>query len=251
MSPDARDPDEFYIGYEDDTPPGIGRRLHDLLVAVAAAAVAVAVVVLMAHPRLEPARFDFGRPQAVTGVLRRAPYPSLVVDRDRVWLSGQGKHGADAAVAGVPEGPVTLHGALISRGVHRMFEIVPGSPVAASTRQPRAPAAATGGTEVALTGEIVDAKCFLGVMNPGEGTVHRDCARMCLLGGLPPALLVRGGRGEEALVLLVSASGDPIGRALADIAGLPVRVRGRLGRENGHLVLRADRSQFQLDAPGP
>jgi hypothetical protein len=27
-----------------------------------------------------------------------------------------------------------------------------------------------------LTGEIVDSKCYLGVMNPGQGKVHRDCA---------------------------------------------------------------------------
>ena len=33
---------------------------------------------------------------------------------------------------------------------------------------------------VELTGEIADSKCWLGVMNPGEGTVHRDCARRCL-----------------------------------------------------------------------
>ena len=65
----------------------------------------------------------------------------------------------------------------------------------------------------------MDSKCFFGVMNPGEGTVHRDCARVCLRGGIPPMLLVRGAAAEEALMLLVDATGAPIGRQLADGAG--------------------------------
>jgi hypothetical protein len=97
---------------------------------------------------------------------------------------------------------------------------------------------------VTLRGEIVDSKCFLGVMNPGERTVHRDCARLCLRGGIPPMLLVRGAQGEEALVLLVSESGAPIGEQLADIAGQPVKVRGLLARDGETLVLRADRARF-------
>ena len=37
-----------------------------------------------------------------------------------------------------------------------------------------------------LIGEIVDSKRYLGVMNPGNGKVHRDCAVRCLSGGIPP-----------------------------------------------------------------
>ncbi len=258
MTPAAPDRDEFYIGYEPVMPPGTGRHLRRVLAATAVVAALVSVVVLVAHDRLEPSRFDFGRPRQVTGVLRHAPYPSLIVDRERIWLAGQGKHGADALLAPVPEGPVTLSGALIARGVHRMLEVVPGSVAPArdaGLTVGDADPDLTAGADVTLVGEIVDAKCFLGVMNPGEGTVHRDCARMCLRGGLPPMLLVRGARGEEALVLLVSASGEAIGRELADIAGQPVEVRGRLRRRDGHLVLHADLAHYRFGvgaaAPAP
>jgi hypothetical protein len=127
-----------------------------------------------------------------------------------------------------------------------MLEVVPGT-IRASAATP-APASPVGtpidGGDVTLTGEIVDSKCFLGVMNPGEQTVHRDCARLCLRGGVPPMLLVRGGMGEEALVLLVSRGGTAMGPALADIAGLPVQVRGRLRRDGETLTLFADRDAF-------
>jgi hypothetical protein len=33
--------------------------------------------------------------------------------------------------------------------------------------------------EFDLVGEIVDSKCYLGNMNPGNGKVRRDCAVRC------------------------------------------------------------------------
>jgi hypothetical protein len=99
-------------------------------------------------------------------------------------------------------------------------------------------------TRVTLTGEIVDSKCFLGVMNPGEGHVHRDCARRCLSGGIPPMLVVRDGRGGEQLVLLVSEDGEPIGRQLTRVAGRPVTVTGQLAHQGDQFVLYANPASF-------
>jgi hypothetical protein len=95
------------------------------------------------------------------------------------------------------------------------------------------------GSDSALTlrGEIVDSKCFLGVMNPAEGAVHRDCARRCLSGGMPPMLLMRDGEHREELVVLVSDDGRGIGREIAQAAGTPVDVTGRLVRDGRDFVL--------------
>lgn len=239
--------DEFYIGYEPVVPRRVARHARRAAVAMVAVALTAATGWLVLHDRLTPARFDFGRPRAMDGVLRRSPYPELVTDGRARLLVGAGKHGADAALAGIPDGPVHLDAMTIARGGTEMLEVVPGTITAAPAHGAAAshetPAAAPSG-DVTLTGEIVDSKCFLGVMNPGEGTVHRDCARMCLRGGIPPALLVRGARGEEALVRLVGADGGPIGVALAGLAGVPVTVRGRLSRTGEGLVLAADVSAF-------
>lgn len=267
--------DEFYIGYDPPMPPRIAVRVRRAVAVVLAAVLLLAVAALAAHRRLTPATFDYGRPQALGGHLVRAPYPQLVVDGRRALLVGRGKHGADTALAAVPDGPVTLSGTRIERGGRRMFEVVPGSaaPVSrgASGVVPSPPSSRPGtrsvpsapgpnGTAVApkvaesaqvtLHGEIVDSKCFLGVMNPGEGTVHRDCARVCLRGGIPPMLLVRGGHAEERLVLLVDTTGGPIGRDLADVAGVPVAVRGLLARDGDQLVLATTRAQV-VPLPAP
>lgn len=240
--------DEFYVGYEPTVPPRLARHVRAVAMAIVAMAVGVAAGWLLLQDRLVPARFDYGRPQPMEGVLRRGPYPELVSDGRGRLLVGAGKHGADAALEGVPNGPVRLAGMTIARRGVEMVEVVPGSIVPGISHdgpEARGHTAPTDSRDVTLTGEIVDSKCFLGVMNPGEGTVHRDCARMCLKGGIPPALLLRGASGEEALVLLVGADGSAIGRALADLAGVPVTVRGRLSRTGDRLVLAADVSAFE------
>ena len=73
----------------------------------------------------------------MTGVLRRDPYPALQVERRRVWLVGRGKFGADRALAAIPGGPVTVSGAWIERGRHRMLEMGSGTkyPVAPNRGQ--------------------------------------------------------------------------------------------------------------------
>lgn len=244
--------DEFYIGYEPEAPAGLARRARRAATVMAVTVVAAATGWLLLHDPLTPARFDFGRPQASTGELRRSPYPELVTSGRARLLVGPGKHGAGDVLAGIPAGPVRLQAMTIARQGTEMLEVVPGSVI--KTGAPAADHAhgATtrpDGVEVTLTGEIVDSKCFLGVMNPGEGTVHRDCARMCLKGGIPPALLVRGTRSEEALILLVGDDGGPIGVAVADLAGVPVTVHGRLSRRGERLVLAASASAFERVTP--
>jgi hypothetical protein len=170
-----------------------------------------------------------------------------VLDRDggRVWLVGPGKHGAEAMLAHLPDGPVTVRGKRIERGGMQMFEVVEAHGAAAAGEARRDSTPRSGAT-VTLRGEIVDSKCFLGVMNPGEGAVHRDCARRCLSGGIPPMLLVRDGAGREQLVALVSRSGGRIPE-LAGLAGSAAEVSGALVRDGREYVLYVERWQ-QADA---
>jgi hypothetical protein len=242
---DDRLRDEFYIGYDLPMPKGIAARVRRVTAATVSVAMVLAATAMAFHHRLAEATFEYGSPQELSGVLRRTPYPRLEVEGRRAWLVGRGKTGGEAALTDVPDGAVTLQGTLIERGPHRMFEVVPGTAtsVADASAGPHATQTPRG-SDVTLYGEIVDSKCFLGVMNPGEGTVHRDCARVCLRGGIPPMLLVRGARAEEALVLLVDAAGAPVGRALAALAGVPVAVRGRLVRDREQLTLFADATNF-------
>jgi hypothetical protein len=128
---------------------------------------------------------------------------------------------------------VQLKGERIFRGQDHMIELQPGT-LSAGGQGDLAGAAVDLG-EVQLTGEIVDSKCYFGVMNPGNGKVHRDCAVRCISGGIPPAFLVRDANGQTVTLLL--ANWKP--KLLNHIAE-PITIRGRLARSSGRLTLYAE-----------
>ena len=97
---------------------------------------------------------------------------------------------------------------------------------------------------VEVTGEIVDSKCFLGVMVPGSGKTHKECASLCLRGGIPPALYAQDRSGHSSLLLLTGPTGEPIGAQALVVAGEAISVAGSIQRQGGWLVLRTDPSSW-------
>jgi hypothetical protein len=146
----------------------------------------------------------------------------------RYWLVGRGKFGAHATLSGHTDGWVSLEGTEIAREHWRMLEIVPGSvrPVAS----PEPPPVEAPATRIAFQGrgEIVDSKCFLGVMNPGQGAAHRDCAARCLSGGVPLMFAYRDANGGSHLALLLSAHAGAPGPEWKQLAGASLDIRGEL-----------------------
>ena len=101
--------------------------------------------------------------------------------------------------------------------------------------------------EATLRGEIVDSKCYLGVMKPGNLKTHRACAVRCISGGIPPVLVVRseeGGATSVRYVLLVGPDGEPINEAILDRVAEPVQARGALERHDDLWVLRVDPAEI-------
>lgn len=124
-----------------------------------------------------------------------------------------------------------------------MVEVVPDSvaPAPGATAQPRTLTADFGQAErITLRGEIVDSKCFLGVMVPGAGKTHRECASLCLRGGIPPALFVRDRDGQSTLLLLETDRGEPITERAAELAGTHVEITGLRGQRGGWPTLQSD-----------
>jgi hypothetical protein len=138
---------------------------------------------------------------------------------------------------------VSLSGTLIYRGNQTMVEALPDSIKAADgTRMADTPHQNLG--RQTFTGEIVDSKCFLGVMNPGQLLPHRACAIRCISGGIPPVLLVRQTNGAAIYLLLVSADGKPVNQQVLDLVAEPVQITGEVERQGELLILRADPTTF-------
>ncbi len=184
--------------------------------------------------------FDYGKPREFSGSISLRPYPTMAVDSGKpaYLLVAPGKHGADGLVAGDDGAQVRLKGTLIHRAEGQMIEIEPASITKTGEIEGAASETKDLG-EMTLQGEIVDTKCYLGVMNPGEGKVHRDCAARCLSGGIPPALVTKDLDGSSRVVLLIGGDGHPLGKsAWQAVIGQPVSMRGRVKESQGLFYLQ-------------
>lgn len=279
LHPQAGSPvgeDEFYVGYLKPVPRTYARRVRasvwslGLLSAFAAMAAA--------YFQADPGDAVWSEEHAeLVGIFSAEPYPVLRLEGEEggaartLILVGAGKCGAfepagycglwGPTVPGTAEHDqaraetmklfegklVRVTGTALWRGDRMMLELAQGdrsvlpampSPDSAALAA-RLTAVAQDAGEVVVSGRIVDTKCYLGAMKPGDGKTHRACAVRCISGGIPPMLVVNG-PGDPAGYLLADAGGRPLGKDILRFVADAVEIRGRLWRYGDLLVLRVD-----------
>ena len=241
---------EFYLGFLPKAPAGISRLIRAVVIALMAIAIIGAFTFAAVQRTFAPAIFEYGKQRSFEGIIERKPFPTLLVKRpgspdlgsSHYLLVAEGKHGADEEVSTFEGKSVRLKGTLIYRGNQTMIEVTKGSiSVAGSAEAPRAAERMLGVFE--LNGEIVDGKCYLGVMNPGSGKVHRDCAARCLSGGVPILFATNNFQGEPAVLQLTDSNQKPLPKAaFLDHVGQPVRLKGTVVENGETLILEIDPS---------
>lgn len=249
--------DEFYIGWEAKAAPGIGRFARRLAVAALILAPGLALALAALQHTIGASVFEWGTVKKFSGRLELEPYPHLLAPRpgatgaqpgfSTYYLVAPFKFGLDREKLSALDGrEVTLRGTLIYRGDQTMVEALPDSIQAAGppTTTPSGEETVGLGRQT-LVGEIVDSKCYLGVMNPGQLLPHRACAIRCVSGGIPPVLLVRQKDGPAIYLLLVSGDGKPVNQQVLDLIAEPVRITGEVERQGDWLILRADPATYQ------
>lgn len=160
------------------------------------------------------------------------------------YLSSFGKRGAAEQVEGFDGKSVRLRGSLIYRDDKTMLEIEDGSlEILDEASVVLVPETYIG--RRTLIGEIVDSKCFLGVMKPGNLKPHRACAARCISGGVPPVLLVRDQEGMATYYLLVSEDDEPVNEQVIHLIAEPVEITGSVSLRGGLLTLRADPAAYR------
>ena len=248
--------DEFYIGWEAKAAPGIRKTVRRAVIAVLILTLVVPVMLAVSQRMIGASVFEWGNHKTFSGILQNTPYPHLLVPRpgnaagqerfSTYYLVAPWKFGLDGnAIAPFDGKSVVLQGTLIYRGNQTMIEVQPGTiQVTNSATMPALPQTIQLGNQT-LTGEIVDSKCFLGVMNPGQLTPHRACAIRCISGGVPPVLLVRQKDGPAIYLLLVSSDGKPVNKQVLDLVAEPVEITGEVERQGELLILRADPTTYR------
>jgi hypothetical protein len=250
-----RQTDEFYIGYIPQAPKAIATRMRRFVFEAFVVAAIVAFLVVLSQRPFAASFFEFLQVREFTGLLVAKPHPTLVLLRpgktgelpaySRYYLVGEGKFGADQEAARWDGRHVKLRGKLIYRGDQTMIEVAQGSMQAhASPAAFLATPAKSLGT-FTLRGEIVDSKCFLGVMNPGEMKTHKACAVRCISGGSPPVFVVPQGN-EVLCLLLLSAEGQGINQKVLDYVARPLEISGEVLQLDNLLSLRADLEKYRV-----
>ncbi len=227
--------DEIYVGY---LPVPAGIRGYLRLVVPICAGVIIAGALLVATTQRSPGAcvWDDAAPRTFAGTVVCNPYPTLyAVDRGDgkpgpVLIVEGGKHGSINRMAAFDGKSVNALGTLLRRDGRRMVELADGP--AAVVAVPSAPMVEPSAIEprgrVTLRGEIIDTKCYLGEMKPGEGKTHKECAILCISGGIPPMLVTRDGAGIRAYYLLVDPSGGPLDPAARAFIADQVEITGDL-----------------------
>jgi hypothetical protein len=235
---------EFYVGYLPKAPSGIARKMKVVIVVLLAVATACAIGFAAVQRTYSRSFFESGTKRTFEGVIEAGPYPTLLSSPDathpdgfRYLLVADGKYGADSQVAAYIGKRVRLQGRLIYRDDHKMITLSAGSIAVLSDTQLNETAPKNLG-EFDLVGEIVDSKCYLGNMNPGNGKVHRDCAVRCLSGGIPPAFATEDFNGSPALLLLTGPNQQRLPReASLNRVAQPTRIHGRVVQIGNTLLL--------------
>lgn len=252
MSNEPLREDEFFIGYASSVPPRTASNLQRWVAAMVAASL-LAAAVLASSFRPAGTAIWSDEPQAIVGQLLEKPYPMLrVVDVngriERYLLVATGKHGAQPNIAGRDGQIVSVWGTTLARDGRRMIELAddPG-PGRTKVIEPAAavlpPVAASQLGSVTLTGEIVDPKCYLGAMKPGEGKVHKACAIRCIAGGIPPMLIAAEMARNPQLAaanshyLLVDSTGGAVNTRVLPFVAEPVEITGTLEEVEGLRIL--------------
>ena len=191
-----------------------------------------------------PGVWDTSNTTTHTGVLVAEPYPMLLPDdaSAAVLLVGVGKMGPPADVLALAGDRVTITGYPLERDGLRMLEVQSGQSLsgvggAGVSGGPRMRLAPIDRGVHTIDTEILDAKCYLGAMKPGDGLGHKACATLCIAGGIPPMVRWHDEDGRSHYAILTSADGAPMAEAHRALIGEPVAVRGRVTSQHGWLWL--------------
>jgi len=254
---------EFYIGWQATAPPSFKRAVRGFIIILALLIPWLVVAFVYFQNGFSNGVFEFGKTTELQGIYTDQPVPFLTIENgknadgntiyQKILLVGFGKFGFKPDNAQALTGKtVKISGFLIYSEGKTAFQVENISAVSgAATPNVIQPSDRNLQASVTLRGEITDPKCFLGVMNPGQGKPHLDCAVRCISGGLPPMLKVSNAQGETEYYLLVGADGTPINEQVLEYVGGGVQLCGRLEQQADWLLFYTDLTSLKrIDKDG-
>lgn len=253
--------DEFFVGYLPQVPAKTMFFLRKLMVAVGVGIVAIGTLLVTGERQFSTATFEYGKYTTLEGFVFKAPIPHLKIvngvdslgntQYKTLLLVGFGKAGANSALS-VFENTlnnfdgklVKVKGELIYGDNKTLFQISKNHLPEIKATEHRVTSSHEKIGVVSLIGEIVDPKCYFGVMKPGEGKPHRSCAIRCIAGGIPPVLKAEG----SDYFILLDEQFKPVNEQVVSMVGDQITLTGEAVRFDNWKILLVKKESLQQQA---
>jgi hypothetical protein len=238
------DEDEFYVGYLPNAPKKTASFVKRVIGLCGLGICTAALILAWSQKEFSPSVFEYGINTTVEGYYFAKPVPHLAVPLgisgsgkelfQNVLLVGFGKAGAEDVMMKLQnqkgktfEGTgIALTGYMIYGNGKSLLQVNEDDNLniesTVGVTKPIQSLDSTG--VVTLEGEIVDPKCYFGVMKPGEGKGHRSCAIRCVAGGIPPVFHVNN---RDEYFLMVNENLQPINNEVLPLIGDQLSISGK------------------------
>jgi hypothetical protein len=238
------DKNDFYIGWKNEMPPKSKSLIKKILIPLFVFAPILFLVIVLLQKPFNNHLFEFGTTSEITGTYFHTPFPMLIADDQMVkeglskdiLLVGYGKFGAEGTMNLIQEKngnlngkKITLQGTLTYGGGKTILELTQEeASFLKIENQSTAQSPLKTPSPISVKGEIIDPKCYFGVMKPGEGKVHKSCATRCISGGIPPVLRRETGDAKTPFqyYLLVDQKGGNINKEILPFIAEQVSIAG-------------------------
>lgn len=248
---------DFYIGWMDKAPATYSKHIKKVVIILAALVIIAAAILSLQQRKFSTASFEFGQLTEITGTYQQSPVPAVKVKTHQdvfgntsymtIPLVGYGKFGAEGVIALLEKEhntvlngkEVVINGTLLYSDGKTLLQVDKNDNPLVRIDQPASTALPVQQDlgNVELKGEIIDPKCYFGVMKPGHGKPHRDCAIRCIEGGMDPVFYVRNEKGEANYYLILGADGRKINDQLKNYIAEPVSLKAKAVQVDDWTVL--------------
>lgn len=201
--------------------------------------------------------FELSSTTQLVGTFHESPYPMLRVQIaensfKNIVLLGFGKSSANPFLERLLEEEsnlngkmLTIEGNLIYYNGKTLLQITDDEKVKLKGESGEIPLKKEL-SEMTLEGEIIDPKCYFGVMKPGFGKIHRSCAVRCVSGGIPPVLATTDRNNISEYYLLTDLEGKPIHKDVLPFIGKPSKIKGHVEKLEDWYLLKINPNDITI-----
>lgn len=256
--------DEFYIGYLDSVPVRTKRTLRNFVAVALLLLVTISAIFAFTQNTFKNSSFELTTSTKIVGVYHENPYPMIKVQISKgsfknILLLGFGKASANTylkkvrmEVPKLSGSTLSIEGNLIYYNGKTLLQITDDEKIkfVNKANANSVPKESSVIKNMQLQGEIIDPKCYFGVMKPGKGKIHRSCAVLCISGGIPPVLATNDDNNISEYYLITNLTGGAINQEILPYVGKPSLITGTVVKIEDWYQLRIDPNKIEpLERP--